>query len=511
MHPRLEHESDPQILRNAVRLLVNENDVLLRKLQAALSKNAALTGKDQAIALAQMELLKEQLAAANRKLYGASSEQRSASDEPPAPDAAAPVAKQKGHGPTPQPALPRIEVLHNVANDDASCSACGSALAIWEGHDETSDEITVVERTFVVHVHRRPKLRCACGSCIKVAPAPPKVRENGRYSAAFAVSVAISKYLDHLPLERQCRIMARQGLTVTSQTLWDQIEGLATWLQPAWVRLGAHQRTTPLLHVDETPWRMADRGNRPSRWWAWVSRSEDGAYFEIKDSRSKDAGSALLAGYTGRVMSDGYAAYHAMHKAALRECGKSFTHAHCWSHVRRKFIELETTFPAEAKEALKRIDAIFALEREFPEHRTDDPTLQLRAKMRTERSAPLIASLGAWLHALQPLPQSGLGKAVQYTANLWQGLILFLADPRIPLSNNAAERVVRGPVVGRKNYYGARSERGCQVAAILYSLLESAKLCNIEPSAYLRGAIAEALAGTTARLPHEIRAAQDHR
>ena len=141
-------ESDPEILRNAVRLLVNENDVLLRKLQAALSKNAALTGKDQATALAQMELLKEQLAAANRKLYGASSEQRSASDEPVAPDAAAPVAKQKGHGPTPQSALPRIEVLHNIASDDASCSACGSALAIWEGHDETSDEITVVERTF---------------------------------------------------------------------------------------------------------------------------------------------------------------------------------------------------------------------------------------------------------------------------------------------------------------------------------------------------------------------------
>jgi zinc-finger binding domain of transposase IS66/Transposase C of IS166 homeodomain len=195
MHPRLEHESDPQILRNAVRLLVNENDILLRKLQAALSKNAALTGKEQAIALAQMELLKEQLAAANRKLYGESSEQRSASDEPPAPDAAAPVAKQKGHGPTPQPALPRIEVLHNVANDDASCSACGSALAIWEGHDETSDEITVVERTFVVHVHRRPKLRCACGSCIKVAPAPPKVRENGRYSGAPRINGYIANPL----------------------------------------------------------------------------------------------------------------------------------------------------------------------------------------------------------------------------------------------------------------------------------------------------------------------------
>jgi transposase len=210
-------------------------------------------------------------------------------------------------------------------------------------------------------------------------------------------------------------------------------------------------------------------------------------------------------------MSDGYAAYHAMRKSALREYGRSFVHAHCWAHVRRKFIELETSFPAVAKEALRRIDALFLLEREVPEHLTDAASLQLRANIRNEKSAPLIASLGAWLYTLQPLPQSGLGKAVQYTENLWPGLILFLSDPRIPLSNNAAERTVRGPVIGRKNYYGARSERGCEVAAIFYSLLESAKLCGLEPHAYLLGALAEALAGTTVRLPHEVREALTQR
>jgi Transposase IS66 family len=126
-----------------------------------------------------------------------------------------------------------------------------------------------------------------------------------------------------------------------------------------------------------------------------VSRSEDGAYFEIKDSRSADAGSALIAGYTGRVMSDGYAPYHAMRKVALRECGKSFVRAHDWPHVRRKFTELGTTFSVEAKGVLKRIDAVFTREREFPEHFTDATCLQSRAKMLAEKSAPLIAYLGA--------------------------------------------------------------------------------------------------------------------
>jgi transposase len=127
--------------------------------------------------------------------------------------------------------------------------------------------------------------------------------------------------------------------------------------------------------------------------------------------------------------------------------------------------------------------------------------------MRTEKSAPLVAELGEWLHTLRALPKSALGKAVQYAVNLWAGLTLFLKNSRIPLSNNAAERIVRGPVIGRKNYYGARSERGCQVAAIFYSLLESAKLCGLEPKSYLRIAIQDALAGRLVRLPHELKAA----
>ena len=506
MNARLEQENDPEVLRAALRLLDKEYRKVVAKLREMTRKASSNDAKGQAVLALELQALEQKLADANRRLFAPTSEKRPRDEA--AADAAdvAPAEKKKGHGPRPQLELPRKEVVHEVAAADRSCTSCGKALEPWADQDETSEEITVVERRFVVLTHRRQKMRCACGACIQVAAPPLKLREGGRYSVDFAVEVAAAKYLDHQPLERQVRTMAREGLKVDSQTLWDQLDAASAWLQPAWMRLGSHQRAQPLLHVDETPWLLADKKKAASRWWAWISRSQDGVFFELKDSRSAEAAKSLLEGYCGLVMSDGYAAYGSLRKTALRERGASFRHAHCWAHVRRKFVALEETFPVEAKEALDRIGALFELEQLVSEERIDDTSLTLRAQIRRERSAPLVKSLGEWLATLCPLPQSGLGKAVQYTEKLWAGLTLFLVEPLVPLSNNAAERAIRGAVVGRKNYYGSRSERGCQVAAILYSLVESAKLCDIEPKAYLRGALDEALRGVPVRLPHEVRA-----
>ena len=509
MDPRLEQESNPDVLREVVRSVVLENQRLSAALRDALTRLAKLTGTAQAALFTEVQLLQERLNDANRRLFGESSEKREhTTSEAEAAETSAPPPKKRGHGPAPQTELPRFEIQHTVAPQDAVCTSCGGEMQVWEGQEETSEEVTSIERHFVVHVHTRQKLRCSCGGCIKVADAPLKLREAGRYSVDFAIEVAVSKYLDHLPLERQVRIMAREGLTVESQTLWDQVEALATWMQPAWKRLGEFQREQPLLHVDETPWRLTERQSPAKRWWAWVSRSDSGVYFELKDTRSAKGAQSLLLGYCGLVMSDGYAAYKAIHRETLLAKGTTFQHAHCWAHVRRKFVELEESFPAESKEALRQLGALFAIERKVPESRVDADSLAARLALRRERSAPLVHAFGRWIASLTPLPQSGLAKAVQYTENLWLGLNVFLTQPRVPLSNNAAERAVRGPVIGRKNYYGSRSQRGCQVAAIFYSLLESAKLCGLEPKAYLRGAVAEALAGRVIRLPHEVRAAR---
>jgi transposase len=146
---------------------------------------------------------------------------------------------------------------------------------------------------------------------------------------------------------------------------------------------------------------------------------------------------------------------------------------------------------------------LYAVEAQCPRGPAGD---ELRRALRHEQSRAIVERIQAWVYATYPntLPESGLGKAIRYMGGLWRGLLRFLDDPRIPLDNNQTERGLRGPVVGRKNQYGSRSLRGTQVAALFYSLLESAKLAGVEPKAYLRYAVLSALAGNTVALPHEV-------
>lgn len=212
--------------------------------------------------------------------------------------------------------------------------------------------------------------------------------------------------------------------------------------------------------------------------------------YRIFSSRSQQAARAVLAGYRGVVMADGYGVYEALARA-----GPNFTMAHCWAHVRRKFLEAEENYPVPCREVLALIGQLYAVERLAP--RKEDwelpETLALRAQLREERSRGVVAQIREWAERQRLLPQSGLGKAIHYMVGMWPGLIRFLDDARIPLDNNVAERALRGMVVGRKNHYGSRSKRGTEVAALFYSLFESAKLSGVEPKRYVLQATYAAL------------------
>ncbi len=504
---RLDAIRDPELLRQVAGLLERENDKLHAKLQALTAELARLRGDARPAAELELEFLKELLAQRERALFGASSEQRprptmSAPSPPPTP--------RPGHGPTAQPTLPTVDVVHELAAADLTCPQCGGTLREMPGQTEDAEEITVVERRFVLLKHRRKKYRCACNGCVDTAPGPlrlaarPDVRGR-RYSASFAVEVAVGKYLDHLPLERQARVMAREGLTIESQTLWDQIEALATVLQPTYDALRRYVLTAPVVGADETWWRLLG-GPESKRWWAWSVTCEDAVTYTILESRSQDAARRVLDGYHGIVLADGYSAYDALARA-----GPGFTLVHCWAHVRRKFVEAEPHYPGPCAEVLELIGQLYAVERACPgadpaaSEETRAATLALRARLRREQSTAIVEAIRAWAHQQRALPESSLGKAIAYMLGLWPGLTRCLDDPRIPLDNNATERGLRGMVVGRKNHYGSRSKRGTEVAALFYSLIESAKLCAVEPKAYLLEATRAALENPgTVTLPHAL-------
>jgi len=495
------------MLRQVAVLLERENDKLHAKLQALTAELARLRGDARPAAELELEFLKELLAQRERALFGASSEQR---PRPVTSAPSPPPAARPGHGPTAQPMLPTVDVVHELDAADLTCPQCGGTLREMPGQTEDAEEITVVERRFVLLTHRRKKYRCACNGCVDTAPGPlrlaarPDVRGR-RYSPTFAVEVAVSKYLDHLPLERQARVMAREGLTIESQTLWDQIEALATVLQPTYAALRRYVLTAPVVGADETWWRLL-QGPESKRWWAWSVTREDAVTYTILESRSLDAAWHALDGYHGIVLADGYGAY-----AALARAGPGFTLAHCWAHVRRKFVEAEPHYPGPCAAALELIGQLYAVERACPgadpaaSEETRAATLDLRARLRREQSSVIVEAIRAWAYQQRALPESSLGKAIAYMLGLWPGLTRCLDDARIPLDNNATERGLRGMVVGRKNHYGSRSKRGTEVAALFYSLIESAKLCGVEPKAYLLHATRAALENPgTVTLPHAL-------
>jgi len=215
---------------------------------------------------------------------------------------------------------------------------------------------------------------------------------------------------------------------------------------------------------------------------------------------------AVLGGFRGMVVADGYSAYRTLQNETRAGSGEpEFDLACCFAHCRRKFVEAEPHYP-HAQQAIDLIRELYRIEGRGAE--SGDPATLL-ALRRTE-SAKVMEEIRLWLveQARVALPQSAIGKAIGYAQHFWPGLSRFLADPRIPIDNNATERALRGVAVGRKNHYGSRSVRGTEVAALFYTLIESAKLSGIEPAFYLREAAARAIANPgTITLPADLRPA----
>jgi transposase len=488
--------TDLDIAKQVATLALAENERLYARLEALTKQLAALEGKRSPEQL-ELELLRvrEQMMALQRRMFAASSEKRARESD------AAAAKPEPPTGTREQRKLPLEEHVHELDADERACTTCGRDMVEWHGQHEEVEEVDVVRREFVLKKHRRTKYRCRCGASPRLATGPLRLPGGGRYALDFAIEVAVSKHLDHTPLERQVRIMRREGLDIDSSTLWEQCERLARVLEPTAKAIRAYVVQAPVVHADETPWYMLKKGRQKQ--WMWSLSCHDAAFYRIDPSRGHHVIVELLAGFDGLLVVDGYAAY----STAARALGGRVRLALCWAHARRALLEAEESYPT-ASEALDLIGEMFLIERDLPDWRyITDEALRTRAlsqirDARCARSKPLVEALAAWARAQRALPGSRLGEAITYLNNQWDGLCVFLDDPRVPLSNNAAERAVRGPVVGRKNFAGCKSVRGTEVAAVLYTLLESAKLARVEPRAYLRAAAEAALCGREPLPPH---------
>lgn len=516
-------ETDVSLLQQAVRLLEHENRRLTKELGSLTQELARLRNSDNPEQEVQLRLqaVEEHLAKLQKMVFGPSSERSkparksdttegetvenetvnadgdSDSESQPKPKRPARSSGSRRN----QQRLPFVIRAHAVPESEMTCELCGKRLEPWQGQFDSSKEVHVLQRAFVMVEHRQNKVRCPNGCCVKTAPTPRKLFSGARYSIDFALEVAIQKYLYHMPLARQVRQMHSEGLEVDTQTLWDQLNKLATVLYPVYEKILEFVLSHSVVGADETPWRMMNESERIKHdknksWQVWTLAVESAVYYEIQDSRSLRAAEKVLGGYRGTILCDGYGVYEAI-------AGKqpSIALAFCWSHVRRKYVDIKEFFRKDTEKIISLINRLFEIEQRVNGY--DEASMHNRARLRETESRPIINEIAQWAKNVVTLPGSGLAKAIAYMTNHWSGLLRFLDDATIPLSNNITERANRDPVLGRKNHYGSRSVRGTEVASQLYSILETIKLCNVDPRAYLQLAVEAALDGEPILLPHE--------
>jgi len=391
--------------------------------------------------------------------------------------------------------LPRIE---EVIEPETLVCACGS-----ERHmigEDVSERLDIIPAQFQVIVTRRPKYACrSCEEGIIQAPAPAHLIPGGMPTEAVVAHVLVSKYADHLPLYRQAQIYSRQGIDLDRSTLAAWVGRAAFELRPVFDALIADLKRSSKLFMDETRAPVLDSGRKRTKtgyFWAlarddrpWGGETPPGVAFTYAPGRSGKYADDILQGFSGILQVDGYAGYNRLLKRAEQDVEL----AYCWAHARRKLYEVTQNATAPIAEGgLKQIAALYRIEKEI---RGQSP--EVRLAVRKERSAPKLAALETWLHQhrARVSAKSPLGGALKYIAKYWDGLNLFLADGRIEMDNNAVERTIRPIALSRKNALFAGHDAGAENWGIIASLIETCKLNDIEPHAYLTATLAAIVNG----------------
>jgi transposase len=380
--------------------------------------------------------------------------------------------------------LPR-EVRKYLPKQEA-CPDCGGKLKPLG--EDVSEILEYVPARFKVIRQVRPKLACACCERIVQAEAPSRPIQRGVAGPGLLAHVLVSKYCDHLPLYRQSEIYAREGVELERSTLADWVGGTSQLLAPLVEVLRRHVLSANKLHADDTPVPVLAPGNgktKTGRLWTYVrddrpagDATPAAVWFAYSPDRKGEHPQAHLGNFTGTLQADGYAGFDAVYET------RRIQEAACWAHVRRKFYDLHVAHKSlVAAEAMERIAALYAVEKEIRGHPANE-----RREVRNARARPLLDSLKQWLEeTLGKLSRkSDTALAVRYALSRWDALLRYVDDGRIEIDNNAAERALRTVALGRKNYLFAGSDAGGERAAAIYSLMGSAKLNGLDPEAYLR-------------------------
>ena len=494
MSDSLLHSSDKDAQIASLQALLAERDASLAEAKAELLHRDLL-----------IETMRVQLARLRRMQFGASSEKLRQEIEQlelalEELEAAVPVAQVSTVAPRPErPSpvrslpdhLPREDVVAEPSSGTCTCPDCGGSLR--KLGDDSAEQLDVAPVQWRVVRTIRPKY--SCRSCDKIVQAPAPVKAIARSKATFATlaHVIVAKFDHHLPLYRQSKMMAAQGVDIDRSTLAGWTGQASALLDPIISRIREEGMKASKIHTDDTPVPVLDPGRGKTatgRLWTYVvddrasgSATPPLAWYRFTPDRTGAHPQKELAGFKGHLQADAYAGYDKLYQSGR------VTEVACWGHFRRKIFDIHKPRPTTlTTDILERIAALYAIEAEV---RGAPPGV--RQKARQERTKPLIAELRKILDdAHRRLsPKSVMALAIAYGTKRWTALTQFLNNGSLEIDNNIAERSLRSVAVGRKNWLFAGSKIGGERAAAIYTVIETCKMNGVEPQAYIADVIAK--------------------
>lgn len=404
---------------------------------------------------------------------------------------------KRGRRPLPED-LPRVDVIHDLTEEEKSC-ACGCMKS--RIGEEVSEQLDIIPAKMQVIRHIRYKYVCkncegveADEPAVKIAPMPEQLIPKSMAAPGLLAHVITAKFVDAVPFYRQEGQFERLGIDIPRSTMCGWAIKVVERCGPLIEMLNEEIRSGPLINIDETTVQVMKEEGRSNttKSYMWIFRGGEPEKpvltYRYNPTRSGDVASEYLKGYIGYVQTDGYAGYDFIDKE------KDIIHVGCWAHVRRKFVEVISASgkkkgvkgrTGNAEKAVDYIARLYAVEKEAKEQELNEKEL---LKRRQEKAAPVLAEFKGWLEKTYQLtpPKGLLGTAISYALKQWDRLTRYLEDGRIRPDNNLAENAIRPFVVGRKNWLFSGHPDGANASACLYSLIETAKANGIEPYRYLR-------------------------
>jgi len=370
--------------------------------------------------------------------------------------------------------LRREEIIIEPNDDTTGCKKMG---------EEITEVLEYQPGELYVKQYKRIKYAKPDNAGVLIGDLPVRPIEKAMAGEGLLAQIVIDKYVDHLPLHRQMQRFERSGVKLAYSTLTDWVSGTCELIAPLFEALKADVLKNHYLHVDETPIKVLDKDKKGQThrgyYWVYQDSINKTVFFDYQEGRGREGPLGILENFTGYLQTDGYAGYDIFDKK------ENITLIHCMAHARRMFNEALDNDHERATYVLEEMQMLYTIERISKESNLNFEELKV---VRCAKAAPILKALGLWMQQqyVQVLPKSAIGKALAYSIERWNKLSIYITDGRLKIDNNPVENSIRPVALGRKNYLFAGSHEAAKRSGMLYSLLGTCKMHNIEPYTWLK-------------------------